>query len=91
MVFLTLVKESLAALWRSQKVQENGVMCHDPHHAVLFFHKGREISRTLICFHCINAEIPCSMFRGDLVMFDDQIPEYRALKSNLEGLVGSAE
>ncbi len=81
---------TLANLWRSLSAMENGVMCHEPHHALRFLNHGKQVSQAVICFHCENAEIPCTVFRGGLIMFDTQQPQYISLKKRMEELVGAA-
>ncbi len=78
-----------AALWRRQTVSPNGPLCHDPHHAVVFFHDGREVGRAIVCFSCANAAIPASPLGSDLMGFDHRSPEYEQLKREMETLVGS--
>ncbi len=83
--------EVFAALWRTQKVTPNKMICHNPHHAVRFYANEKLICETIICFSCVNASLPASIFGRDLVMFDDQSPSYLELKAKIEKLVGSAD
>ncbi len=82
--------EVLASLWRKQRVTSDGASCHNPHHAIRFYAKGKLLCETIICFHCDNASIPNSYWR-DLIMFDNQNPAYQELKAKIEELVGGGD
>ena len=81
--------QQFATLWRKQSIFENHVMCHDPHHAVLFYHQGREVGRATVCFHCYNAAIPANILGDDLIEFNPTTAEYVELKRVIESLVGA--
>jgi hypothetical protein len=86
-----IAAQQFADVWRKQSVFDNGVMCHEPHHAVIFYHHGREVGRALICFTCTNAVIPSSILGDDLIGFDDATIEYAELKRLIESLVGTVK
>jgi hypothetical protein len=83
--------QQFADLWRKQSVFENGVLCHEPHHAVIFYYHGSEVGRALVCFKCTNAAVPAGILGDALIGFDDATPEYLELKRIVESLVGAAK
>lgn len=80
---------AFAALWRRQPVGRNGVNCHEPHHAVMFFQRGREVARAILCFECANAAIPNGIFGNGLMGFHPFVPQYAELRKVVEDLVGA--
>lgn len=82
--------QPLASLWRSESVIIDGTGCHEPHHALHFYRNGTQIGEAIVCFTCGNAEVTCAPFGKRLIGLDSTLPQYWALKTRLESLVGPA-